>query len=235
MMREICFDTETTGLYADGGDRIVEIGALELINHLPTGRTFHEYINPERDVPQEVVNVHGLTNEFLADKPVFADIVQKWVDFIGDDGILVAHNAEFDLKFINMELKKCGYNTYDWDRVIDTLVIARKKFPGSHVNLDALCKRFNIDNSSRTFHGALLDAQLLADVYFQLLGGSEPTIGFLNNETAALNKNNIKTKTINIKERHFSLKEEEIKEHISFLEENIKNSLWLECTTYKND
>ena len=225
-MREICFDTETTGLNPEGGDRLVEIGAVELINHVPTGKIFHEYINPERDVPEEVVKIHGLTNEFLADKPTFDQIAQKWVDFIGDDGILVAHNAEFDMKFTNYELKKLGYQTYDWDRVVDTLAIAKNEFPGARNNLDALCRRFNIDNSARTFHGALLDAQLLAEVYLQLLGGDEPSIKFIN--SAKKQENTHVINSVEIKERHFELSLEERDAHRAFLEKNIKNPIWLE-------
>ena len=175
-LREIVFDTETTGLDPLTGDKIVEIGAVELINHIPTGKTYHQYINPERDVPEEVVKVHGLTTEYLKDFPIFADIAQEWIDFIGEDGVLVAHNAPFDMKFVNYELQRIGYESYEKDRVIDTLEIAKSKFPGQRNNLDALCKRFNIDNSARTFHGALLDAQLLAEVYLELLGGAEPTM-----------------------------------------------------------
>ena len=227
-MRERCFDTETTGLDPLSGDKLVEIGAVELINHLPTGVTFHEYINPERDVPEEVVKVHGLTNEFLADKPTFAQIAQKWVDFIGDDGIFVAHNAEFDMKFINHELQMCGYQTYEWDRVVDTLAIARSEFPRMRNNLDALCKRFNIDNSARTFHGALLDAQLLAEVYLQLLGGDEPSMKFLNKTAQTTEAANSNVKKINIIARSFPISEQEQQEHKDFLEKNIKNSLWLE-------
>ena len=229
-MREICFDTETTGFDPNTGDRLVEIGAVELINHLPTGKVFHEYINPERDVPEEVVKVHGLTNEFLADKPKFAEIAQKWVDFIGDDGIFVAHNAAFDMNFINYELKKCGYNTYDWDRVVDTLAIAKSEFPGARNNLDALCRRFNIDNSARTFHGALLDAQLLAEVYLQLLGGDEPSIKFVdnNNTHQIFNKN---TPKVEIIERNFNLSEQEEENHRNFLKSNLKNPLWIKDET----
>lgn len=227
-MREICFDTETTGLDPLSGDKLVEIGAVELINHLPTGVVFHEYINPERDVPEEVVKVHGLTNEFLADKPTFAEIAQKWVDFVGDDGIFVAHNAEFDMKFINHELQMCGYQTYDWDRVVDTLAIARSEFPRMRNNLDALCKRFNIDNSARTFHGALLDAQLLAEVYLQLLGGDEPSMKFLNTNAKNTINLNINNEKINIMTRHFPISEQEDIEHRQFLEKNIKNSIWLQ-------
>ena len=227
-MREICFDTETTGMNPQTGDKIVEIGAIELINHLPTGKTFHKYINPERDVPEEVVKIHGLTNEFLADKPTFADIAQEWIDFVGDDGIFVAHNAEFDMKFVNYELKSLGYETYEWDRVVDTLAIARNEFPGKHNSLDALCKRFNIDNSARTYHGALLDAQLLAEVYIQLLGGDEPSINFTKVE-----------KNINISEkivfdnkkiltpRNFNITEDEEKNHIEFMKNKLKSAIWL--------
>lgn len=226
MMREICFDTETTGFDPETGDRLVEIGAVELINHIPTGKIFHEYINPEREVPEEVVKVHGLTTEFLRDKPTFSKIAQSWVEFIGDDGILVAHNAEFDLKFINYELKKCGYKTYDWDRVVDTLAIARNEFRGARNSLDALCKRFNIDNSARTFHGALLDAQLLAEIYLQLMGGHEPSIKFVSNSSNEIN-NSLKINKVDIKYRKFILSSEEEQEHISFLEKNIKDPVWL--------
>lgn len=232
-MREICFDTETTGLSPETGDRLVEIGALELINNVPTGKIFHEYINPERDVPDEVVKVHGLTEKFLKGKPVFAKIAQSWVDFIGDDGILVAHNASFDLKFINFELKKCGFPEYDWDRVVDTLAIAKSQFPGAHNNLDALCKRFNIDNSARTYHGALLDAQLLAEVYLQLMGGDEPSINFINSNPQIENSQKA-TKTVSIVNRVFSLSEEEKAEHVSFLEKKIKNALWLQDEVKEN-
>ncbi|MBO6289185.1 MAG: DNA polymerase III subunit epsilon [Alphaproteobacteria bacterium] len=224
-MREICFDTETTGFYPESGDRLIEIGALELINHVPTGKIFHEFINPERDVPEAVVKIHGITTEFLQDKPKFAEIADKWIDFIGDDGIFVAHNAEFDMKFINFELKKCGYETYDWDRVVDTLAIARNEFPGAKNNLDALCKRFNIDNSARTYHGALLDAQLLAEVYLQLLGGYEPSINFTDNKKE--NKLILNNSHIQVKERHFQLTDDENQAHREFLEKNIKNPLWL--------
>lgn len=226
-LREIVFDTETTGLDPNTGDRLVEIGAVELINHVPTGKTYHQYINPERDVPEEVVKVHGLTTEYLKGFPVFADIAQDWVDFIGDDGILVAHNATFDMKFTNYELARAGFSEYQWDRVVDTLEIARNKFPGQRNNLDALCKRFNIDNSARTFHGALLDAQLLAEVYLELLGGAEPTMDLSDNNQKNNNTINDKIKRVFREPRIFKLSEEEISAHRSFLEKNIKNSIWL--------
>ncbi|RMF09710.1 MAG: DNA polymerase III subunit epsilon, partial [Alphaproteobacteria bacterium] len=171
-MREIVFDTETTGLDPAQGDRLVEIGCVELYNLVPTGKTFHVYINPERDMPQAAYEVHGLSEAFLRDHPVFAEVAADFLDFIGD-ATLVAHNAEFDMKFINAELTRLGFPPIGNDRVIDTLAIARRNFPGSPATLDALCKRFGIDNSARTKHGALLDAELLADVYLELRGGRQ--------------------------------------------------------------
>ncbi len=180
-MREIVWDTETTGLDPFTGDRLVEIGAVELINHVRTGREYHQYINPLRSMSEEVIRVHGLTEEFLADKPTFDEIVDEFLAFVGTDSKLVAHNASFDMKFLNFQLKELGKPEIGEDRVVDSLLIARKKFPGARVNLDELCRRFGVDNSNRTVHGALLDAQLLADVYLELLGGHEP--GFLLSET----------------------------------------------------
>ena len=172
-MREIVLDTETTGFEPDQGDRIVEIGAVELFNHVPTGKTYHQYINPERSMPQEAFEVHGLGDDFLRDKPVFADIAQAFVDFVGD-AKLVIHNAAFDMKFINAELGWLKRTAIPFDQAIDTLAIARRKFPGSPASLDALCRRFGIDNSARTLHGALLDSEILAEVYLELIGGKQP-------------------------------------------------------------
>ncbi|MEL7165663.1 MAG: DNA polymerase III subunit epsilon [Pseudomonadota bacterium] len=172
-MREIVLDTETTGFDPDSGDRIVEIGAVELIRHVPTGTTFHEYIDPERAMPQEAFEVHGLGDDFLRGKPKFAQVGQKFLDFIGD-AKLVIHNAAFDMKFLNAELKWMGLPQIPWDQAIDTLEIARKRFPGSPASLDALCRRFAIDNSARTLHGALLDSEILAEVYLELIGGRQP-------------------------------------------------------------
>ena len=225
MVREIVFDTETTGMDPETGDKLVEIGAVELINHIPTGVTFHRYINPQRDVPEEVVKVHGLTEEFLKDYPIFKDIADDFIEFVGDDGILVAHNSKFDMSFINNELSLINKNTYKDDRVIDTLEIARNMFPGSRHTLDALCKRFNIDNSKRTKHGALLDAELLAEVYLQMLGGDEPDMD-LKAKTVEKKEN----KTVNVKRKYrepriFYLSEEEINKHNEFLGK-IKNPIW---------
>ena len=171
-MREIVFDTETTGLDPATGDRLVEIGGVELINLMPTGRSYHCYINPERDVPAEAFAVHGLSAAFLSDKPLFRAVAADFLDFIGD-ARLVIHNAAFDMKFINAELGWIDHPSIAWARAVDTLDIARRRFPGAQNSLDALCRRFGIDNSGRTKHGALLDAELLAEVYLELMGGRQ--------------------------------------------------------------
>lgn len=185
-MREIVLDTETTGFDPESGDRIVEIGCVELLNHMPTGETYHVYINPERMMPEEAFGVHGIGPDLLEpprppepgqvllrDKPVFAKVGQSFLDFIGDAN-LVIHNAAFDIKFLNAELKWMGLPEISWDRAVDTLAIARKKFPGARASLDALCARFGIDNSNRVLHGALLDSEILAEVYLELIGGRQP-------------------------------------------------------------
>jgi DNA polymerase-3 subunit epsilon len=172
-MREIVLDTETTGFDPETGDRIVEIGAVELLNHLPTGETFHVYINPERAMPEGAFAVHGLSDEFLADKPVFAAVADDFLRFVGQ-ARLVIHNAAFDLRFLNWELGQLGHPPFPDARAVDTLALARRRFPGASASLDALCRRFGIDNSGRTLHGALLDSQLLAEVYLELIGGRQP-------------------------------------------------------------
>ena len=167
-MREVVLDTETTGLNPKRGDRIVEIGCVELINHLETGNYFHEYINPERDMPEKAQAVHGLSEKFLSDKPIFSDISKSFTEFIGTSPLII-HNAEFDVGFINWELQRIHFQPLKMERVIDTLLLARKQFPGSPANLDALCRRFQINNSDRDLHGALIDAKLLAEVYLELI------------------------------------------------------------------
>ena len=174
-MREIVLDTETTGFEPGEGHRIVEIGAVELMNHLPTGQTWHQYINPERLMPKEAFEVHGLGDDFLRDKPVFARIGRAFLDFIGD-AQLVIHNAAFDMKFLNFELGRASLPTLPPARATDTLMIARAKFPGSPASLDALCRRFGVDNSMREKHGALLDSEILAEVYLELIGGRQPDL-----------------------------------------------------------
>ena len=171
-MREIVLDTETTGFKPSEGHRIVEIGCVELYNHVPTGTVWHSYVNPERDMPDGAFQVHGLSEAFLADHPVFAEITGEFLEFLGD-AQLVIHNAAFDMGFINRELEALDLAPIPMDRTVDTVQIARTRFPGAQASLDALCRRFSIDNSARTKHGALLDAELLAEVYLELMGGRQ--------------------------------------------------------------
>ncbi len=181
MLREIVLDTETTGLDPKSGHRIVEIGCVELINHIPSGAEFHHYINPERDIPEEVVAIHGITNAQVADKPVFADIADTFLDFLGDARLII-HNADFDMKFLNWELDLAKRPTIAMERVVDTLALARRKHPAGPNSLDALCKRYGIDNAHRTRHGALLDSLLLAEVYLELIGGHQAALDLANVE-----------------------------------------------------
>jgi len=229
MSREIVLDTETTGLEPAEGHRMVEIGCLELINHLPTGKVFQTYLNPLRDVPPEAVRVHGLTIEFLKDHPLFTEKIDDFLGFIGDD-TLVIHNAEFDMKFINAELKTAGFKPLMMDRVIDTLPMARQKFPGQPANLDALCRRFKIDNSERSIHGALLDVELLSEVYLELIGGRQHGLG-LGSELATQQsqKLNARIKRQKRPVRVFPPETEELEAHKALLDE-IKDSLWREKT-----
>ena len=225
-MREIVLDTETTGLDPRTGDKIVEIGAVELWNHLPTGKTFHKYLNPERNVPEEAQAVHGLTEDFLRDKPLFSQIVDDFLRFIKDSK-LVIHNASFDMKFINSELELAKKSKLPGDITIDTLSIARKKFPGSPASLDALCRRFNIDNSARTLHGALLDSEILAEVYLELIGGRQPDFGLSDiiiNDNLKLEENRQSSKRPEpLKMR---LTEQEERAHSVFVKTLGENSVW---------
>lgn len=181
-MREIVMDTETTGLDPTQGHKVVEIGAVELFNHIPTGRTFHQYINPKRQMPQEAFDVHGLSIEFLTSYPVFKDIAEKFLNFIGSSTLII-HNASFDVKFLNFELDSVGAEKIQNDRVLDTLKLARSKYPGSPASLDALSRRFRIDISKRSKHGALLDSQILAEVYLELIGGRQPGLELISTQT----------------------------------------------------
>jgi DNA polymerase-3 subunit epsilon len=178
-MREIVFDTETTGLDPYQGHRLLEIGCIELVNRFPTGQTFHHYLNPERDVPAEAFAIHGLSRDFLKSKPVFADIVADLLAFVGD-APLIAHNATFDLSLLNAELERVKQPAIPRDRLIDTLLLARRKYPGGSNRLDDLCSRFGIDNSRRAKHGALLDAELLAEVYLELIGARQAQLGLVS-------------------------------------------------------
>ena len=184
-MREIVLDTETTGLDPKSGHRIVEIGCIELINHVATDNTFWHYTNPERDMPEEAFAVHGLSAEFLSDKPLFADIADAFLEFIGDDPLII-HNADFDMGFLNAELMAIDRPALDMSRAIDTVRMARRKFPGSPANLDALCRRFQIDNTGRELHGALKDSQLLAGVYLELIGGRQQDLALASDKKPQL-------------------------------------------------
>ncbi|GLQ12238.1 DNA polymerase III subunit epsilon [Devosia yakushimensis] len=177
MNREIVLDTETTGLSPADGDRLVEIGGVELINHIPSGRHYHVYINPQRSMPEEAFRVHGLSEEFLSDKPLFSAVADEFRDFLGDAKLII-HNAAFDMGFLNAELKKTGRPVLG-NEVIDTVALARAKHPGSRVSLDALCKLYGIDNSRRTLHGALLDSEILAEVYLELIGGKQVSLALI--------------------------------------------------------
>lgn len=226
MNREIVLDTETTGLDPDRGDRIIEIGCVELINHLPTGKILQLYINPERDVPAEATAVHGITTKFLLDKPLFSQVYTQFLEFI-KGARLVIHNAEFDIKFLNWELRNVGHEVIPWNIITDTVGMARKKFPGSPANLDALCRRFGIDNSNREYHGALLDSQLLSEVYLELLGGRQHGLGIAaqgaqTKEEAA----KLRAERVPREPRIFEINAQEAAAHEEMLKK-IKDPLWV--------
>lgn len=226
-MREVVLDTETTGLDPYSGHRLVSIGCVELENHMPTGNKYYQLINPERDVPEEVVKVHGLTNAILDKEPVFKEIVDDFLAFIGDSPLII-HNAEFDMKFLNAELSWIKRDPIPRERAVDTLLIARRKFPGSRVSLDELCKRFDIDNSKRITHGALLDSELLADVYLELLGGREPGFLFGDKKETVLEIKAAadRPKKPRIEPRAPVFLEGELENHEAFIAK-LKNPIWL--------
>ena len=227
-MREIVLDTETTGLDPQDGHRIVEIGAVELYNHVPTGNVYHQYINPLISMPDQAFAIHGLSDEFLSDKPKFSEIAKEFLDFIGS-AKLVIHNAAFDIKFINAELKSIDEEEITFDRATDTLAIARKKFPGSPASLDSLCRRFKIDNSARIVHGALLDSQILAEVYLELVGGKQPdfALNIANvsngNNNSIFNEKRTQVRKEKLKSR---LTTEEKASHENFIKKLGNNSMW---------
>jgi DNA polymerase-3 subunit epsilon len=223
-MREIVLDTETTGFKPADGHRIVEIGCIELQNHVPTGGVFHKYINPERDMPMEAFQVHGLSEGFLSDKPVFAEVVGEFLEFVGDSK-LVIHNAGFDMAFINAELKTLGFAAMPMSQAIDTVRMARDKFPGAQASLDALCRRFNIDNSARTKHGALLDAELLAEVYLELMGGRQQGFGLTADADSVGLAAATPAERVARPARPHEATEEELAAHRKFLE-RLTNPIW---------
>ena len=229
-VREIVLDTETTGLSPEDGDRIVDIGCVELIDHVPTGNTYQVYINPQREMNSEAVRITGLTDDFLSNKPIFSEIADDFLDFIGDSS-LVIHNAAFDIHFLNSELGRLGKPLFDLNDAVDTLDMAHKKFPGAPANLDALCKRFKINSKMREKHGALVDCLLLADVYVYLLGGKQTGLDFRCEEYV---ENNALVPQIasgqlqiqNRKRRSFKASKEEVMAHEQFLETLNAEATW---------
>ena len=230
-MRELVLDTETTGLDPENGDRIVEIGIIELNNHIKTGRQFHYYINPERESDIKAEKIHGLSRDFLSDKLKFRDIAEELVEFISDSKIII-HNAKFDVSFLNSELKRCNLNDLNNDNILDTLLLARKKYPGQSVSLDTLCRRFGIDVSNRKIHGAILDAELLSLVYLELIGGKQTKLNFDNEVDIILDKisenvnvnENYKNKRI-IAIKNITLNKQDHQKHKKFID-TIPNSIW---------
>ena len=231
-MRELVLDTETTGLDHENGDRIVEVGVIELNNYVTTGKYLHFYINPEKKSDPKAEKIHGLTTEFLSDKPKFVDIAETLIDFIGDNKVII-HNAPFDLGFLNAEFSKCDMKKLKEEQVIDTLIISRKKYPGQSVSLDALCRRFNIDLTTREKHGALLDAKLLSQVYLELMGGNQTSLEFNNSVF-----NNLKDKEVILKDLHnrysdnkirlinnIKLDQQDYNKHKNFIK-NLPNNIW---------
>jgi DNA polymerase-3 subunit epsilon len=220
-MKEVVLDTETTGISVKDGHRLVEIGCIELDNLIPTKNRFHCYLNPERKVSEKALEVHGYTDEFLANQKRFLEVVEKFLEFIKDKRLII-HNAEFDLGHLNNELAILGKKKLD-NEIVDTLILARDKFPGSPVSLDALCKRYRIDNSKRTQHTALIDCDLLAKVYINLIDQKEPTLNFQNEETKFNKKNNI---TIDYFKKVITPTDEELKKHKEYLKSNLKKNFF---------
>jgi len=221
-MREIVLDTETTGLDPRAGHRVVEIGCVELLNHTPTGQTRQWYINPERDMPEDAFNVHGLSEDFLADQPVFGTIAEDFLAFI-EGAVLVAHNANFDIRFLNSELAALDRPNLSQDKLVDTIALARKKIPSGQYNLNALCRRFDIDTSARQKHGALLDAELLAEVYLELIGGRQPNLVLANAQSATSAVGSKVRKALPPRPHAPTVEEEAA--HQAFIE-NIDNAIW---------
>jgi DNA polymerase-3 subunit epsilon len=225
-MREIVLDTETTGLSPEKGDRVVEIGCVELFNHIPTGKIFQTYLNPERSMGAVAQEIHGLTDDFLKNQPIFLKIVDEFLSFIGESTLII-HNAEFDLSFMNSELKRIGRENIKFERAIDTLSIARKKFPGAQNNLDALCRRFDVDSSRRDLHGALLDSEILAEVYLELIGGKEPDLNLVNQKKEEGKKTTNTRRQENKRDTllKYGISQVEEEQHLEFMQ-NLKNPIW---------
>ena len=232
-MRQIVLDTETTGLRPSEGHRVIEIAAIEIINYLPTGKTYQQYINPQRDVPETSFKVHGLSYEFLKDKPLFEQIVTEFLKFIGKDPI-IAHNVDFDIGFLNHELKACGQEELKNEK-IDTVSIAREKFPGQSVSLDALCKRFAIDNTQREKHSATIDTELLARVYIELMDARELSLDLSNVKVVEKTSSSFNTEKIKNRNLASKLSDDEKKLHESFIKTLGEHSIWNKIKQSKNN
>ena len=224
-MLEVILDTETTGLSTSSKHRIVEIGCVELENQIPTNKIFHTYINPEREVSEDAFKVHGYSNKFLSDKKIFSEIVEEFLDFIKDKKLII-HNAPFDLSFLDFELKLINKKPFNKKNVVDTLELARSKYPGSQNSLDALCKRFNIDNSRREKHSALVDCQLLKEIYINLLDQKEPKLNLENKDISDIKLNNKLTKNPNIKGKIIKISSEELDLHKKFLKKSMQRNFF---------
>lgn len=235
-MREIVLDTETTGMDPAQGHKLVEIGCVELLNHVPTGKVWHHYINPERDIDPGAIAVHGITNERVKNEKTFGELAGDLLDFI-DGAPLIIHNAEFDIKFLNAELKPYGFKPFKLSEAVDTVMMARKKYPGQPANLDALCRRFGVDLSGRDFHGALLDAQLLASVYLELLGGRQHGLGLASNKATVVQSNEplmAKSEKPLRPARNFAVPEAELEQHRAMVK-GLKNPIWPVPETTQED
>ena len=226
-MREIVLDTETTGLDIKEGHRIIEIGACEMIDHIITNKTFHMYINPEREINIEAMQIHGISNDDLKDKPTFFEICDEFIEFIGNSTLII-HNSNFDISFINNELKLCGKNFEISNKIIDTMKLAKKKLPGSLVNLEALCRRYNVNLNNRKFHGALVDAVLLSEVYIELIGGKQTALAFENKKNNNLSNQILKENQESIEKReirHFIVNDNTLTKHREFIA-SLENPIW---------
>ncbi len=221
--RELILDTETTGLDPNAGHRVVEIGCIELVNLIPTGRVYHQYINPERSMPQEAYNVHGLSIDFLSKHPTFKEVANDFIEFVGADSHLVIHNASFDMKFLDWELSQLELNLISRERVIDTLAIARKQHPGARNSLDALCRRYSVNNKHREYHGALLDSELLAEVYLHLKGGKQP--GFALVPKTKVTRETETIEQFEMKRRYYPISDSEQAQHNQLINK-LKNAKW---------
>lgn len=223
-MREIVLDTETTGLKFSDNHRVIEVAAIEIVDYLPTGKVFHKYVNPQRDVPESSVDIHGITEKFLENKPLFKEIADEFLEFISVDNI-VAHNAPFDIGFLNFELKRCGKNTLS-NKAIDTVVLAREKFPGQSVSLDALCKRLSIDNTLREKHSATLDAELLARVYIELNDAREPSLNLAIDVEDHLIDTDFDISLLQERNLKIQITSEEERLHSEFINTLGKDAIW---------